>query len=237
MRQRTSREERRLEPVQVHRHDRRAATARDALDAAAERLHLARARQLALGEDAHARAALEVRAGLAQGVQHDARPAGRRDRDHVERAVEGPQPALLVPALVDQEAHRPRQRREQHEPVDQRHVVGRDQRAARARQVLETRDAHAVEDPRREQEGAQEDARQGVREGARGTFHVSRIGAHGAASDSTAGSISTPSRGARAPRRFAAVRKRLPAVRGPPADRVVGFEHEPRGLSHWTGAG
>ena len=145
--------------VQGHGDDRRLDVLHDALETAAERQHVADARDLAFGEDADDFAVLDGLAGGAQGVEHFARAQLGGNGDDAQDAGKGLYPRQIVDAFVDDEAHMPVGRGEQQHRVHEREVVADKERAAFGGDVVPALHADAIDGMR---EHPQHETQQGV---------------------------------------------------------------------------
>ena len=138
--------------VEVHRDDRRVHALHDAFHSAAEGKHLADARDLALGKNAHDFAGADRVARLAQGPQHFARAKLGGNGNRADQFCEGLYERQVVDVFEDQEADGAVGGSDQQQRVHERHVIGHEKRAAGFGDVVAALDADAIDRMRRQPE-------------------------------------------------------------------------------------
>ena len=131
--------------VKVDGDDRRAAPLDDSLEPAPKREHHSGARDLPFGEDADQVPLVQVLPGVAQRTQDHPRTARCGDWNCPDRLPERLDQRMIVVRCFDDKSDRPVEAREQEQSVDERCVIGHQQRSARLRNILSSEDPHAVE--------------------------------------------------------------------------------------------
>ena len=138
--------------VEIHGNDGDFDAFHDALEAATEGKHLAGARDLAFGEDADDLVLAQRVAGGAERADHFAGTLLAGDGNGLHHAGEGLDDAVVVDALVHQEADGPVGRGDEQRHIDERHVIADEQCAGLLREVVAAENLDAVDGVRDEEE-------------------------------------------------------------------------------------
>jgi len=159
----------------MDRNDRDRAAFHDAFESAAERQERAGSGDLSFRENADDFAVVERLTRAAQGAQDDPRSPGRGNRDDPHNVHQPFEQRMSRVGGIDHKADRAIEAGNEEKAVDERHVVGHQQRPAGLRHIGRSDDSHPVERFGQENEnetdegaGDQPQGPEGADEGSRG---------------------------------------------------------------------